>query len=384
MKREVGTMQRIQLEADEELTRKEYLKRKKKNTKSLQKRSKITYIMIGIFALLIIYIMIQVYVYKRYNNFKYSAGEELEAQKVYNIFFVTEGYTYDPVYSLSSIHSNGFTEQSIYTNSGLSEITVTKDYIYGIKEEGIYRLSRSTNEFEMLIENNVLKYVLKDHMIYFITRDEKRVKSYDINTKEIKDFDVVDAYEILVDSNYVFVVRDDKTKKIIVRFDKNGENKFEMATDANVSYMIQDDTKIYFINKNDENKIYEIGKDGNQLQKLADIVGKSDKGDIKEVDGSKYMFINQNELYFINVQDGNTLWKINLETKETSKVISVAVEILQNVDNTIFYKINREMGVYLYNYDTKFMSLVTKRRVKEFYVDNYTEVGEVQMTSQSE
>ncbi len=377
-------MQRIQLEADEELTRKEYLKRKKKNTKSLQKRSKITYIMIGIFALLIIYIMIQVYVYKRYNNFKYSAGEELEAQKVYNIFFVTEGYTYDPVYSLSSIHSNGFTEQSIYTNSGLSEITVTKDYIYGIKEEGIYRLSRSTNEFEMLIENNVLKYVLKDHMIYFITRDEKRVKSYDINTKEIKDFDVVDAYEILVDSNYVFVVRDDKTKKIIVRFDKNGENKFEMATDANVSYMIQDDTKIYFINKNDENKIYEIGKDGNQLQKLADIVGKSDKGDIKEVDGSKYMFINQNELYFINVQDGNTLWKINLETKETSKVISVAVEILQNVDNTIFYKINREMGVYLYNYDTKFMSLVTKRRVKEFYVDNYTEVGEVQMTSQSE
>ena len=56
------------------------------------------------------------------------------------------------------------------------------------------------------------------------------------------------------------------------------------------------------------------------------------------------------------------------------KIISDSIEILQNVDNTIFYKIDKEMGVYLYNYDTKFMSLVTKRRVKEFVIDTYTDM----------
>ena len=32
------------------------------------------------------------------------------------------------------------------------------------------------------------------------------------------------------------------------------------------------------------------------------------------------------------------------------------------------------MGVYLYNYNTKFMSQVTKRKLKEFVVDNYEQI----------
>ena len=90
------------------------------------------------------------------------------------------------------------------------------------------------------------------------------------------------------------------------------------------------------------------------------------------------MFVNNGYLYYINIDDGNTLWRINLDNKETEKVISVAVEILQSVDTTIFYRIKGEMGVYLFNYETNFMSQVTKRKVKEFYIDKYTEIEETQ------
>ena len=159
-----------------------------------------------------------------------------------------------------------------------------------------------------------------------------------------------------------------------MKFDKEGQNKQELVKDENVSYIIQDDTKIYFVNKKDENKIYAIGKDGTGLGKIDDIASVSDKGDIKEIDGKKYMFINNNELYYINVADYNTLWKINLETKEKSQVIAVSVEILQNVDNTVFYKVKNEMGVYLFNYDTSFMSQVTKRKLKEIVVDSYEQI----------
>ncbi len=370
-------MQRLQLDADEEITRKEYLKRKKKTARSLKKRSKITYFMFFLVTFLVVYILVQYCVYKRANNFKYTSDLDVEAQKVYNIFYVTEGYTYDPVYSLSSIHSDGFDEKSIYSNSGLSDISVEENYIYGLKQKGIYRLDRNTNEFENLVEKDVLKYVLSKNMIYYITLDNK-LKSIDIDTKEIKDFDIDIAIQLLVDDNTVFVVKDEKIKKSIIAFDRNGDNKREITKDSNVSYAVLDDTKIYYVNKQDDNKIYMVNKDGTGEEKLDDIKSVSDKGDIKEVDGTKYMFLADGYLYYINVEDGNTLWRIKLDTKEKEKVISAAVEILQNIDTTIFYKIKNEMGVYLYNYDSNFMSLVTKRKVKEFYIDKYTNIEQKQ------
>lgn len=373
-------MQRLQLDADEEITRKEYLKRKKKKERSLKKRSKITYFMAFLVTFLVVYIIIQYCVYKKTNNFKYTSDSDVEAQKVYNVFYVTEGYTYDPVYSLSSIHSDGFDEKSIYSNSGLSDISVEENYIYGLKQKGIYRLDRNTNEFETIVEKDVLKYVLSKNMIYYITLDNK-LKSIDIVTKEIKDFDIDIAIELLVDDKTVFVVKDEKIKKSIIAFDRNGDNKREVTKDSNVSYAVLDDTKIYYVNKQDENKIYMVNKDGKYEEKLDDIKSVSDKGDIKEVNGSKYMFLADGYLYYINVEDGNTLWRIKLDTKEKEKVISASVEILQNIDTTIFYKIKNEMGVYLYNYDSNFMSLVTKRKVKEFYIDKYTNIDQKQTAS---
>ena len=82
------------------------------------------------------------------------------------------------------------------------------------------------------------------------------------------------------------------------------------------------------------------------------------------------MFVNQGYLYFVNVEDSNSLWRINLENKEKEVVIPMQVEILQDVDKTVFYKVKGEMGVYLYNIETKFMSQITKRKIKEFLVDS--------------
>ena len=160
----------------------------------------------------------------------------------------------------------------------------------------------------------------------------------------------------------------------MLKYVREGQNKQALVEDENVSYVILDENSIYFVNKNDANKIYKVNKDGSNKQKIDDISTVYDKGEIKEIDGKKYMFINSGFLYYINTDDGNTLWRINLDTKEKEKVISMSVEILQNVDNTIFYKVKNEMGVYLYNYDTKFMAQVTKRKLKEFVVDNYEEV----------
>ena len=67
--------------------------------------------------------------------------------------------------------------------------------------------------------------------------------------------------------------------------------------------------------------------------------------------------------YYYDLNDGTA-----------EKVLSSPIEMLGNIDDTIIYKVNGEMGIYLYNFDTKYMSLVTKRRVKEFVIDKYKEI----------
>ena len=60
-------LQRLQFDLEEQISRKEYLKRKRKNSKLLKKRSKITYILMATFMALAVYIIVQVIIYNKYN-----------------------------------------------------------------------------------------------------------------------------------------------------------------------------------------------------------------------------------------------------------------------------------------------------------------------------
>ena len=362
-------MQRLQFDEDEKLTRKEYLKRKKKQANNLKQRSKLTYIIFASVIAITIYLIIQIIIYNERNNFKYVEGDANKAQEVYNIYYVTEGYTYNPVYTLNSIYSNGFEDKIVFSNSGLTDIKVSDGYIYGIKEEGIYRIKKNSDEIEPLVEKDVSKFTVDSGVVYFTQGDDLSLKSINTDTKETKEIGINNVSEILVDENNIYAVKDEKTKKVLYRIKKDTNERYEITKDSNVSYIIEKGDKIYYVNKKDSNKIYSVDKNGGNEKKVDDIVTVSDKGEIKEVDGSKYMFVDNGYLFYVNVEDSNTLWRINLESKEKEKVLSMSVEILQDINKTIFYKVKGEMGVYLYNYDTKFMSQVTNRKIKEFFVD---------------
>ena len=89
------------------------------------------------------------------------------------------------------------------------------------------------------------------------------------------------------------------------------------------------------------------------------------------------MFVNNGYLYYIDIDDNNTLWSIKLDTLEKEQILSSSIEYLQNIENTVFFKQKGEMGIYLYNYDTKFISQITKRKMKEFCVDSRHVVEEI-------
>lgn len=364
-------MTRLQLNPEEEITRKEYLKRKKKQKQSLKKKSKISYIMVGALVILAVYVFFQFYVYSKSNNYKYVEGDGVSNQKVYNMYYVTEGYTYDPVYSLNSIRTDGFNDTLIYQNSGMHDIISKNNYIYGIKNGALCRFSKENSETETLVNSGVEKYTLTDTRVYYIANN--KLSYIDVNTKENKEFSIDNVSEVLVDNNNLYVAKLEKTKKILVRYDLEGGSELKLTDSQNVSYIIQDENSIYFVNKADGNKIYKIGKDGSASDSLSDAVGISDKGNIKEIDGNKYLFVSNGKLYYINPSDSNSLWSVSLSDNSKEKVIYGSVQILQNVDDTVFYKVKNEMGIYLYNYNTKFMSKVTNRNVSEFSIDGITD-----------
>ena len=368
-------LQRLQFDLGEQISRKEYLKRKKRNSKLLKKRSKITYILLAIFLALAVYIVVQLIIYRRYNNFKYTLGEGVNAQAVYNIYFITEGYTYDPVYSISSITSLGENETSILPSCNIEKVIVEQDFLYGIRDGTLCRVNKNEYTVEELIKDDIRKYVKHNNTIFYISTDNMVLKSYNIDTKETKIFDLANVEQILVNEDNVFAVTHTTEEKSIYRFNFDGQGKTKISSDAEVSYAIENNGVIYFVNRADSNYIYKVNTSGEGLSKVANIKSIYTKGKNDEVNGNKYMFIRENNLYYINPDDEDSLWRYNLDDGTNERVISASIEILQNVDNTVFYKIDKEMGVYLYNYDTQFMSLVTRRRVKEFVIDTYTDIA---------
>ncbi|MGN1013129.1 MAG: DUF5050 domain-containing protein [Clostridia bacterium] len=366
-------LQRLQFDLEEQISRKEYLKRKRKNSKLLKKRSKITYILMATFMALAVYIVVQVIIYNKYNNFKYTLGEGVNDQAVYNIYFVTEGYTYDPVYSISSISSLGENEKAILPSSNIDYVTVEKDFLYGIRKGILCKINKSNYEVEDIINDEVNKYVKYNNMIFYTSTQENILKSYNLDNNSTNTFDIKNVEQILANSDNVFAITHTTDEKAIYRFNYDGQGKNKISGDAKVSYAIEDFGKIYFVNKSDSNKIYRVDASGSNLTSIGDIKSISNSN-IKEVNGNKCMFVKNNKLYYINPDDEDSLWSYDLLSGEKERIISASIEILQNVDNTVFYKIDNEMGVYLYNYDTKFMSLVTKRRVKEFVIDTYTDI----------
>lgn len=368
------SLQRLQFDIGEQISRKEYLRRKKKNSQSIKKRSKITYILMATFMALAIYIVVQVIVYRKYNSFKYTIGDGVSSQAVYNIYFVTEGYTYDPIYSVSSISSLGENEKTVLPSSNINDIVVEKDYLYGIRDGAVCKVTKDKYEIEEVLNDNVKKYVKDGNMIFYTSTSDGILKSFNEETKQTHSFDISDVEQILIDSGNVFAITHKTDEKAIYRFDYSGDGKKKISGDSKVSYAIAHEGRIYFVNRSDNNHICSIDKEGNDFKTLDGTVGISTTGPAKMVNGNKYMFVKDNSLYYVNKADEDTLWRYDLESGQQEKVISASIEILQNVDNTVFYKIDKEMGVYLYNYETKFMSLITKRRVKEFVIDTYTDI----------
>ena len=366
-------MQNLSINEEYKMSRKEYLKDKKKQKKKLNKINKKKYIVIGFISILAIYVFVQFYIYYKQNNYVYLTDENVDNQEVYNMYFLTEGYTYDPKTSLNLITTDSLSESTIAKNIGFTNITQYENFIYGIKENGLYKINKNTYEVSMIVEKDVNKFINYKKDIYFLTGKENKLIYVNSETKEQKDLGIKNVKEVLVDENYIFACITDLEKSILVRINKDGTDKKELTKNEKVSYVIQDLNRLIFVNKGDDNKIYSVNKDGSDLKKILDVKSVSDSGDTEYIDGDKYMFVKDDFLYYINTEDNENLWKASLTSDVKEEILHTSIDVLEFMNNTIFYKNKNERGIYLYNLDTNFTSQISQRLIKEFIVEDKVE-----------
>ena len=97
------------------------------------------------------------------------------------------------------------------------------------------------------------------------------LKSYNIDTKETKIFDLANVEQILVNEDNVFAVTHTTEEKSIYRFNFDVQGKTKISSDAEVSYAIENNGVIYFVNRADSNYIYKVNTSGEGLSKVANI-----------------------------------------------------------------------------------------------------------------
>ncbi len=365
-------MQKLSVSEEEQMSRKEYLKNKKRQKKNMdsifKKFTKKKLIVIILSVILIIYVAIQFYIYYKQNNYSYLSDENVDSQKVYNIYYMSEGYTYNPDSSLNSIKSNSFEPTRIYTNLGFEDIKLYNNLILGIKDGLLYSFDLTTQVITKISDIKIKKYALYGSEAYIVPSDNGKVRKIDLTTGEAVEFSKDNVAEILIDDNYVFLCIESTNKKTLYRYLKDGTGEKKLTDSENVSYIVEDANYIYFVNKSDGNKIYKVGKDGGVSKISDDVKSVTDTGSIRNIDGSMYMCVYNNNLYYVNTSDDNCLWKVNLESLESSKVIYSSIDMLQNVEDTVFYKIKNQRGLFLYNLETGFNSEISSRLITEFVV----------------
>ncbi len=366
-------MQKLSVSDEEQMSRKEYLKNKKRQEKNMNiilgKFTKKKIIVAVMIIMLMIYVGMQLYIYYRQHNRKYLADQDVENQKVYNIYYMSEGYTYNPESSLNSINSNSFEFNKIYTNLGFEDIRKYNEYILGIKDNILYSFNLNDHVITKITELEVKKYTVYNDEVYFIPTDSSGVIRKNLTTNETTNFEKSNVAEILVDDNYVFFCIESNNNKTLYRYNKDTSGELKLTDKENVSYIIGAENEIYFVNKSDEDRIYKVGKEGTVSKVSDDAKSVTDTGNMLNIDGNKYMFIRNNALYYVNTADENSLWKLDLETSENTKVIPQSIDILQNVEDTVFYKIKNQRGLFLQNLNTGFNSQISSRLITEFVID---------------
>ena len=335
------------------MTRKEYLKSKKKKNFLF---SKLKYIL-----LLIVVVLLGVYVFKQlnlYNNVTKIANkvvEEAKLARTMTMYYVSEPYTKDGDTVVTLYKASDESRNIIAGTESMKNITIVDNILYGIVNEQLYQIDLLTGEKQEVIEKEtkIQDYIVKDANIYLKKKDG--IYKYDKNAK--KTVKIIDAKitTFFIDSNNVFAIAEGKTSKSVIKYNLKGKKEKELSEKYMVSNIYMYEDNIYFTNSKDS-KLYSVPKSGGDIKKVID----------KKVQAGNSIVFYKDYMYYINKDDSNTLYAFNLKTAEDKQIVKKSISSLQLQGIFIYYNLTNAIGIYKHDVETGQDTQVTSARTSEF------------------
>lgn len=337
------------------MTRKEYLKSKKKKNFWL---SKLKYVL-----LIIVIVLLGIYVFKQlnvYNNVTKLANkvvEETKLARTMTMYYVSEPYTRDGNTSVMLYKSYDESRTQIVGSENFTNIKVIDNKLYGICDSLLYVIDLLTNEKVQISDKKVQDYLVRESTIYLKLDDG--IYKYIITSGETKRIIEGKCLQMAIDGNDLYVITAGKTSQSIIKYTLNGKKEKEMSDKYIVTDMILADNNIYFINSKDSN-LYRVSKTGGSIQKVV-----NDK-----IAKSRNVVCYKDIIYYINKGDNNTLYMYNLKTKEVQNVIKKNIASIQIDGNVIYYTITGNIGINKFDITTGKTAQITSARTTEYICMN--------------
>lgn len=333
------------------MTRKEYLKSKKKNRFDF-KLLKYALLIITI-VLLGIYVFKQLNVYNNVTKMANKVVEETALAKTMTMYYVSNPYTKEGENVVMLYKSYDESRTKISGSENFQNIKVVDNKLYGIVNDTLYYIDLTTQEKIEILKDSIKSYYILNNKVYYSTK--KGIYIYDIESKKQDLIIEKNAEQFIVQDEYIYIIAPSKTSKSVIRYSINGKDKLDITDKEIVSKIEVLNNKIYYINSSDKDRIYVVNTNGKNKQKLTDT-------------GAINVKATQTDVYFVTSE--NVLNKINLKSSKEETIVKKNITNLDIVDNVLYYTIKNDLGIYRINLETGKKDKITSIRADEYICIN--------------
>ncbi len=351
------------------MSRKEYLKSKQKGKFGIRT---IKYMLIVVvIVLLSIYLWKQLNIYNNVTKIANQVLEETALARTLKMYYISEGYTKDAPNSVMLYKATDESRTKIEGTENFTNIKLVEDSLYGLVKNKLYSINTETLEKVDYSLSDVYEYIVRGNKIYYYSVNKKAEKTgiyvYDIDTKKSVQLINAEVTQFVMDDMYIFVVTKGKTAKSIVRYNINGSGRTVLTNKEIVSHVMLNGSSVYFVA---DEMLYKMNKSGKDITKLTDNKVYLD-ADVKAGYSLENMVAVKNHLvYYINKNEKNILYVIDMNKKEEQALTKKAVESLKIVDHILYFKLNSDLAFYKVNLETGKMEQITSIRGSEYICIN--------------
>lgn len=359
----------MEYSSDKVMSRKEYLKSKKKSGFAIR--------IIKYSLLLVVVVLLGVYLFKQldvYNNVTKIANkvvEETALAKTMTMYYLSEGYSKDAKPNVVLYKASDESRTSIEGTENFYNIKLINGNLYGVAEGKLYVINLETKEKSELLNKDVKEYIIKGDKIYYYFEADKKEKTgiyvYDNTNRQDEQLINIVIYQMLLDDNYIYVVSKGKTEKSLVRYNLNGSGRTILSNKEIITHIQIVKGNIYFIANN---QLYKVSKSGKDLTRIFDEELYIDSDIKKEYSAKSIFAVAEDVVYYISNSEEKELCRYDMKTGEKQSIVKKDIESIQLVDNILYYKLNNSLQIYKTNIETGKSEKVTSIRGKQYICIN--------------